>query len=128
MGKIKAWMQVLGAVVMAIWAALTDTDTADRVTSAEAVLIASLAVGAIGTYIVGNLDTGAGHYAKGVVSFLTAALPALSLSLAGGLTTTEVWEALVVGFATTGLVTGVGEKGYVFATKRLVGTPPTGSL
>lgn len=120
MRNIKAWMQAGGVIVLAVWAALTDTASTDVITSAEWVLIASTAAGSVGVHVVPNFEAGIGRYAKGVVSFLTAALPAVSLSLAGGLTNVEMVEALVVGLAAVGLVAGVPERGYVFATKRLI--------
>lgn len=128
MNTMKTWMQLGAAVVMAIWAALTDADTTDRITNAEWIVVASIAVGAIGVYIVPNMEATAGRYAKGVVSFLTAALPALSLSIAGGLTQAEMVEAIVVGLAATGLVTVTGNRGYVFAHKNTVGSVARGPL
>lgn len=116
--NIKTWLQLAAAVVMAVWAALTDEGSADAITPAEWIIIATMAVGAVGVYIVPNLDRGIGTFAKGVVSFLTAALPSISLSLADGLTNTEKVQALVVGLAAVGLVTAVGNRGYRFATKR----------
>lgn len=123
MKNIKMWIQLGGAVVVAIWAALTDDATRDAITPAEWIVIATMAVGAFGLRIVPNLDEGIAKYAKGVVSFLTAALPALALAIAGGLTTAEMLEVLLVGAAAVGLVVGVGEKGYVFASQKHVAPP-----
>lgn len=123
----KMWFQLLAAVAAAVWAALTDSATGDAITTAEWIVIATMAVGAFGVQIVPNLDEGIGRYAKGVVSFLTAALPALSLVIAGGLTTAEVLEVLLVGAAAVGLVVGVPNPGYVFAHKDTVGSVARGS-
>lgn len=118
MKDMKMWMQLLAAVAAAVWASLTDDATRDAITTAEWVVIATMAVGAFGVQVVPNLDEGIARYAKGVVSFLTAALPALSLVIAGGLTNAEILEVLLVGAAAVGLVVGVGNPRYVFATKR----------
>lgn len=120
MRNMKTWLQLGSAVVMAVWAALTDSASADNITNAEWVVIASMALGAFGVYVVPNMDESVGRVAKGIVSFLTAALPALSLSLSGGLTQTEMVAAIITGLAAVGLVTGVGNKGYVFKTERPV--------
>jgi peptidoglycan/LPS O-acetylase OafA/YrhL len=124
----KMWLQLLAAVALAIWAALTDDATRDAITPAEWIVVATMAVGAFGVQIVPNLDEGIGKYAKGVVSFLTAALPALALVIAGGLTTAEVLEVLLVGAAAVGLVVGFGNPKYVFATKRSVQATPAPPL
>lgn len=120
MTNVKMWMQLLAAVAAAVWAALTDDATRDAITPAEWIVVATMAVGAFGVQIVPNMDTGIAKYAKGVVSFLTAALPALALAIAGGLTNAEMIEVLLVGAAAVGLVISFGDKGYVFATKRTV--------
>jgi hypothetical protein len=120
MTNVKMWLQLLAAIAAAIWAALTDDTTRDAITPAEWIVVATMAVGAFGVQIVPNLETGIAKYAKGVVSFLTAALPALSLAIAGGLTNAEMLEVLLVGAAAVGLVVSFGDKGYVFATKRRV--------
>ena len=120
MTNVKMWMQLLAAVAAAVWAALTDDATRDAITPAEWIVVATMAVGAFGVQIVPNMDAGIAKYAKGVVSFLTAALPALALAIAGGLTNAEMIEVLLVGAAAVGLVISFGDKGYVFATKRTV--------
>lgn len=120
MTNVKMWMQLLAAVAAAVWAALTDEATRDAITPAEWIVVATMAVGAFGVQIVPNMDTGIAKYAKGVVSFLTAALPALAFAIAGGLTNAEMIEVLLVGAAAVGLVISFGDKGYVFATKRTV--------
>jgi hypothetical protein len=122
MPNIKMWMQLAMAAVMAIWAALTDTDTANRITTQEWIVIVGLAVGAFGVQIVPNLESGVAKYAKGVVSFLTAGLPVLYVVVPGGLTTAELLEVLISGAAAIGLVISTGERGYVFAHKNAVGS------
>lgn len=128
MTNVKMWLQLLVAVVAAVWAALTDDETRDAITSAEWIVVVTMAVGAFGVRIVPNLDEGVAKYAKGVVSFLTAALPALALVIAGGLTNAEILEVLLVGAAAVGLVVSFGEKDYVFATKRGVNATPAPPL
>lgn len=124
MRQIKMWLQLGGAIAMAVLAALTDSDTADRITPFEWTIVSVMAIGAFGVQIVPNMEEGVARYAKGVVSFLTAALPPLGLSLAGGLTQAEVISSIVIGMAAVGLVTVVGNPGYVFATKRAVNASP----
>lgn len=109
----KAWAQFAVAVVTAIWAALTD----NGIDTQEWVVIAGTAVGAFGVYVVTNLDSGIGYFAKGAVSFLTAGLSVLYVVVPGGLTTAEILEVVIAGAAAIGLVVGVGNPGYRFATK-----------
>lgn len=118
MVNMKAWAQLAVAVATAVWAALTDSATADRITDQEWVVVTSLAVGAVGVYIVPNLEAGIGNYAKGFVSFLTAGLPVLYLVIPGGLTQAEILEVVIAGAAAIGLVVGLGNKGYRFAVQR----------
>jgi hypothetical protein len=116
MNAIKAWAQVVVAVVTGIYAAFTD----DRITDQEWVVIGGTAVGALGVYIVPNLAHGIGKYAKGVVSFLTAGLAVLYVVIPGGLTQAETLEVLLAGAAAIGLVVGLGNANYVFASKTRV--------
>jgi peptidoglycan/LPS O-acetylase OafA/YrhL len=123
----KTWAMVAMAVVMAVWAALTDTDTADRITTQEWIVIAGLAFGAVGTYIVPNMVAGVARYAKGVVSFMTAGLAALYVVVPGGLTTGELLEVLISAAAAIGLVVGLRNDGYLFkheSPSRVQGAAP----
>lgn len=117
MVNMKAWAQLAVAVATAVWAALTDSVTGNTVTTQEWVVIAGLAVGALGVYIVPNLDAGVGKYAKGFVSFATAGLAVLYVVVPGGLTNAEILEVVIAGAAAIGLVVGVGNTGYAFARK-----------
>lgn len=116
MNAIKAWAQVAVAIATAIYAALTE----DNITTQEWVVIAGIGVGAIGVHIVPNLAWGVGHYAKGVVSFLTAGLSVLYVVIPGGLTQAEMIEVILAGCAAIGLVVGVGNANYTFASKTRV--------
>lgn len=120
----KAWAQLVVAVLAAIYAALTDSDTGSNITTQEWIVIVGTLVGAAGVWVVPNLSEGPARFAKAVVSFLTAGLPVLYVVVAGGLTTAEILEVVLTGLAALGLVAGVGNKGYVFATKELAPTPP----
>lgn len=113
MNAIKAWMMVLVAVLTGIYAAMTD----GGIDSQEWVVVAGTGVGAFGVYVVDNLSWGIAHYAKGVVSFLTAGLAVLYVVIPGGLTQAETIEVILAGLAAIGLVVGVGNANYVFASK-----------
>lgn len=115
--NMKAWAQLAVAIVAAVWAALTDSATADAVTTQEWIVIAGTGLGAFSVWVVPNLDVGIGHFAKGIVSFMTAGLPVLYVVIPGGLTQAEVLEVLIAGAAAVGLVVGVGNAGYRFASK-----------
>lgn len=120
---LKAWGMVLVSALTYVYAALTDGGVDNR----EWVVVAYTVVGAIGVYIVPNLDAGPGKYAKSAVAFLTAGLAALQVVVQGGLTTAEMIEVLLAGAAAVGLVAGVKNFGYRFAVKRpTVGEAVTG--
>lgn len=123
---LKMWLQLLMAVVAAVWAALTDNETSNNITPQEWVVIGSLAIGAFGVRIVPNLDEGIAKYAKGVVSFMTAALPVLGVLMIGGLTNAEILEVILTGAGAIGLVVAVGNPGYVFAKKAVNAAPVAG--
>lgn len=114
---VKAVAQFAVAIVAAIWAALTDSATANAITPQEWAVVGTMAVGSFGVWIVPNLSEGVGRYAKGVVSFMTAGLPVLYVVLPGGLTNAELLEVLLAGAAAIGLVTGLKNPGYRWALK-----------
>jgi|ERR1044072_1335774 hypothetical protein len=113
----KAIAQLVVAILAAVWAALTDNATANAITTQEWMVVISMAVGAAGVYIVPNLAEGMARYAKGVVSFMTAALPVLYTVIPGGLTQAETIEVIVAGAAALGLVVGLKNPGYQWAIK-----------
>jgi hypothetical protein len=115
--NMKAWAQLAVAVVVAVWAALTDSASGDTITTQEWVVIAGTGIGAFVVWVVPNLDTGIGKYAKTIASFATAGLSALYVVIPGGLTTAEMLEVLVAGASAIGLVVGVTNVGYRFARK-----------
>jgi hypothetical protein len=127
MGNLKMWAQIAMAVVASIWAALTDNETANNITREEWVVVVSLLVGALAVQVVPNLDAGIAKYAKGVTSFLSAALPVLGVLMVGGLTQAEILEVIIVGAGAIGLVTVVGNPGYVFARKPVSQVGASGS-
>lgn len=120
----KAWAQLFVAILAGVYAALTDSATGDAITTQEWIVIGGTAVGAFGVWVVPNLDVGIGKYAKGFVSFMTAGLAVLYVVIPGGLTTAETLEVVITGLAAIGLVVGVGNKGYKFATARSVNAAP----
>lgn len=114
--NMKAVGQLVVAVLAAIYAALTDSDTGSSITVHEWIVVVGITVGSFGVWVVPNLEAGIAKYAKGVVSFLTAGLPVLYVVIAGGLTQAEVIEVVLAGLAAIGFVLVKGNKGYVFAT------------
>ena len=126
MGNRKMWMQLLMVAIAAIWAALTDDATRDRIVTQEWIVIGTMFVGAFGVQIVPNMEVGIARYAKTVVSILTAVLPVLGVLILGGLTQAEVLELIIVGAGAVGLVAGVGNPGYVFARKSVSQMGATG--
>ncbi|WP_439593877.1 hypothetical protein [Microbacterium sp.] len=80
------------------------TALADEVVSIdELVNIAIVGVGAITVYLVPNLPSGVGAYAKVIVTFIVAGLVALQSFLTGGITTTEWLQVAVAAFAGIGV-------------------------
>lgn len=112
----KAWLMVLVAVLTYVYGALDEGMTPN-----EWVLTLSTLVGAFSVYVVDNLDTGIGHYAKAVVSFLMPALGVVAAQILDGLTPQEWIEAVIAGAAGVGLVAGVGNANYRFSTKARAG-------
>lgn len=117
MGNLKAWGQLAVAVLAAIYAALTDSDTGNSITTQEWIVIVGLAVGSAAVWIVPNLDEGVARYAKTIASFVTAGLPVLYVVIPGGLTQAETIEVVLAGLAAIGFVAVKGNPGYVFAKK-----------
>jgi hypothetical protein len=69
----------------------------------EWVLIAGVAVNAVGVAVVPNLDSGVGAVAKSVVSFLLAGLTVLATAVLGGLDAAELVEVVVAALAAVGV-------------------------
>lgn len=115
MNALKAAAQVAVFVLAAIYAALTD----GGIDAQEWLVVIGVGVGSAGVYIVPNLDVGIGRYAKGVVSFLTAGLPVLHVTIVGGLTTAEVVEVVLAGLAAIGFVTVLPNSDYAWARETL---------
>lgn len=117
-GFEKAWAMVAVAVLTFAYTAWDD-----GMTPAEIVLTVSVFVGAASTYVFDNIATGVGRYAKGIAAFLMPALGVVAAQIMDGLTPQEWIEAILAGAAGVGLVVGIGNRGYVFATKSRVFTP-----
>ena len=109
----KAWAMVAVAVLAYLYTALTN-----GMTPAEWTIVVSTAVAALGTYVVPNLETGLGRYAKTAVAFLLPALGVATAQIAGGLSPQEWIEAILAGAAGVGLVASLGNVKYVVAVKR----------
>lgn len=111
--NMKAWGQLGVAVLAAIYAALTD----GGIDTQEWIVVVGTAVGALGVYVVPNLNEGVGRFAKAAVSFLTAGLAVLYVVIEGGLTQAETLEVVFAGLAAIGFVAGKGNAGYLWAAK-----------
>ena len=96
---MKSLLYIALAVVGVLVVALND----DVVSTDELVNIGIIGVGAITTYLVPNLPTGVGQYAKVTVTFVVAALVALQSFLTDGITTTEWLQIAVAAFAGIGV-------------------------
>ena len=96
----KAVIYIALAAVGFLVSALTDNE----LTVNELINLSIIVLGAIGVYLVPNLDAGAGRYAKGGVAFLTAGLVAVLSFLNGGVTIAEWLQVLVAAFAGIGVV------------------------
>lgn len=115
--NMKAWGQFGVAVLASIYAAMTN----GGIDAQEWVVVAGTTVGAFVVWVVPNLETGIGKYAKGIASFATAGLAVLYVVIPGGLTQAETIEVILAGLAAIGFVVGKGNPGYVFARKVNVG-------
>lgn len=79
------------------------TAISDNALSTEELLnLVVVVLGAVGVYLVPNLDRGVGAYAKTIIAFLTAAVVALLSFLSGGVTTAEWLQVILAAF------TGIG--------------------
>ena len=94
----KAIVAILTATVVAVIAALTD----NFVSVVEVAQIAVAVTAAVGVYLVPNLPSGVGRYAKALVAMGGAGLQALTTVLMDGSFTTQ--GALVVLLAVLGSV------------------------
>lgn len=111
----KAWGMVLVAVLTYVYGALDE-----GMTPTEWVITVSTLVGALAAYVFTNLSTGIGRYAKAIAAFLLPALGVVAAQITDGLTPQEWIEAIIAGAAAVGLVAGLGNQGYVFASKSLI--------
>jgi hypothetical protein len=99
----KAVLMVLLTIAAFLYGALTD-----GMSDNEWVLTASAGVGAVGVWLVPNLDDGIAYWTKGIVAFASPALGVIAIQITGGLTAQEWLEALLVGAAAVGLVVPFG--------------------
>lgn len=98
----KYLVQIGGVVLAALAAALVD----GLITPDEAVNLALLTLGAIATYLVPNLEEGAGRYLKLIISAIAAGLTLLASSLTDGVTLSEwlmIGAAVLAAFSTYAL-------------------------
>lgn len=80
------------------------TAVADDVLTLEELLnLVVMVLGAVVVYLVPNLPTGVGAYAKTIAAFLTAAVVALLSFLTDGVTLTEWLQVLLAAFAGIGV-------------------------
>lgn len=95
----KAIMYIALAAVGFLITAVVD----NQLTVSEVINLVIIVAGAVGVYLVPNLDAGIARYAKGGVAFLTAGLVALLSFLSGGVTLSEWLQVLVAAFAGIGV-------------------------
>lgn len=95
----KSLLYIALAVVGVLVTALAD----ELLTVDELVNVAIIGVGAITVYLVPNLPSGVGRYAKTIVTFVVAGLVALQSFLTGGITITEWLQIAVAAFAGIGV-------------------------
>lgn len=91
----KFWFAALGAVLVVVATTLSD----NRIEVDEAIAIGVAAVNAATVYVVPNLDSGIGKYAKAICSGLLAVLTGLAGWMVGGMSGAD-WINLVLAFAT----------------------------
>lgn len=91
-------MIVLTAVTFLVTAAADDVLTLDEVLN-----LIVMVLGAVVVYLVPNLPTGIGAYAKTIAAFLTAGVVALLAFLTDGVTLTEWLQVLLAAFAGVGV-------------------------
>ena len=95
----KALLYIALAVVGVLVTALAD----DLLTVDELVNVGIIGIGSISVYLVPNLPSGVGRYAKTIVTFAVAGLVALQSFLTDGITTTEWLQIAVAAFAGIGV-------------------------
>lgn len=105
----KALLYIALAVVGVLVTALAD----EQLTVDELVNVAIIGVGAITVYLVPNLPSGIGAYAKVIVTFVVAGLVALQSFLTDGITTTEWLQIAVAAFAGIGVYVIPNEPAFV---------------
>ena len=95
----KSLLYIALAVVGVLITALAD----DALSVDELVNVVIIGVGAVTVYLVPNLPSGVGRYAKVIVAFIIAGLVALDSFLTGGVTMTEWLQIAVAAFAGVGV-------------------------
>lgn len=88
----------LAAVAFLVTAAADDLLTLDEILN-----LAIVVLGAVVVYLVPNLPSGVGAYAKTIAAFATAAIITLLSFLTDGVTVTEWLQVLIAAFAGIGV-------------------------
>lgn len=100
---IKMYAKALIYIALAAVAFLV-TALSDSVLALDEILnLVIVVLGAVGVYLVPNLDQGVGAYAKTIIAFVTAGIVALLSYLTGGVSVTEWLQVILAAFAGIGV-------------------------
>lgn len=100
---LKQYSKALIYIALAAVAFLVTAVSDNQLTIEETLNLAVIVLGAVGVYLVPNLASGVGAYAKSGVAFLTAAIVALLSFLTDGVTLAEWLQVLLAAFAGIGV-------------------------
>lgn len=101
---ISKYRKAAGMVLLTVLLALTGYAT-DGITPVEWILIVGVGLNAVNVAVVPNLDEGIASAAKTFITFTLAVFTAFTVTIVGGLTTTEILEAITAGLAAIGVST-----------------------
>jgi hypothetical protein len=95
----KALASIFGALAVVLLAQLSD----NRITTAEAFVVGIAGGRAVLVYLVPNLPSGVGRYAKFIIAVALAVVSAIALYRDGGFTAQEIVLIVVEGLAAAGV-------------------------
>lgn len=96
----KAIVYIALSAVTFLVTALSD----NRLDVSEVLNLVIVVLGAVGVYLVPNLEKGLGAYLKGIIAFLTAGIIALLSFLSDGVSLSEWMQVLIAALAAIGVV------------------------
>lgn len=100
---LKQYSKALIYIALAAVAFLVTAVSDNTLTIEETLNLAVIVLGAVGVYLVPNLQAGPGAYAKSGIAFLTAAIVAVLSFLTDGVTLAEWLQVLLAAFAGIGV-------------------------